>query len=62
MNVGELERELIKELKHHGEAYTVCTEKNGKSKRESNRPLGHQSKHVVTQEAYKSIRKTTVSY
>lgn len=49
--MGELDRELIKELKRDGEAYTICTEKNGKSKREPKRPLGHQSKHVVTQEA-----------
>lgn len=55
-------RVLIKELKHDREPYTVRTEKNGKCKREPNRPVGHQSKHVVPQEANKSIWKTTLSY
>lgn len=33
MNVGQLERKRIIELKHDRGAYTICTEKNGKSKR-----------------------------
>lgn len=33
MNVGELEKKLIKELKHDRKAYTVCAEKHGKCTR-----------------------------